>query len=260
MKTKAIIAGLSLFIALGATSLIAQGGNIVATGMLHGAAHHTSRRATVYKTADGQLLRITHFKTSNEPNVHVLLIAATDAKDDENFLNEKIERVDLGSLKGNEGDQSYPIPAGIVVAGLWYAFRPEKLFINKRVNEAAPAQTQGALTPIYTGRFVGEAHKTNGRATIYKQSDGARILQLTDFSTSNGPQLHVLLVDGQNPEASRGFNLAAVKNVDLGELKGNQGNQTYRIPADADLQTFSTVTVYCERFHANFGSAALQEF
>ena len=148
----------------------------------------------------------------------------------------------------------------LVVIGLWYAFRPEKLFINKRVNEAAPAQTQSALTPIYTGRFVGEAHKTSGRATIYKQADGTRLLRLTDFSTSNGPELHVLLVNGENPEASKDFSLTAVKNVDLGSLKGNQGDQSYPLPAEADLRKFNTVTIYCERFHANFGSAALQGF
>jgi hypothetical protein len=83
---------------------------------------------------------------------------------------------------------------------------------------------------------------------------------LTDFTTSNGPQLHVLLVDGANPDASKDFSLTAVKNVDLGDLKGNQGDQRYQVPADADLQKFNTVTIYCERFHANFGSAALQDF
>ena len=148
----------------------------------------------------------------------------------------------------------------IVLIGLWYAFRPEKLFINKQVNEPAPAQTQDASTPIYTGRFVGEAHKTSGRATILKKADGTRLLRLTNFSTSNGPQLHVLLVDGQNPESSKDFSLTAVKNVDLGNLKGNQGDQTYQLSGDVDLQKFNTVTIYCERFHANFGSAALQEF
>jgi hypothetical protein len=152
------------------------------------------------------------------------------------------------------------VVAIIVIFGLWYAFRPEKLFINKQVNEAAPAQSQGAATPIYTGRFVGEAHKTSGRATIFKQADGTRSLRLTDFSTSNGPQLHVLLVDGQNPDSSKDFSLTAVKNVDLGGLKGNQGDQSYSFPGDVDLQKFNTVTIYCERFRANFGSAALQEF
>jgi hypothetical protein len=148
----------------------------------------------------------------------------------------------------------------IVLTGLWYAFRPEKLFINKQVNEAAPAQAQGASTPIYTGRFVGEAHKTSGRATILKNADGTRLLRLTDFSTSNGPQLHVLLVDGQNPDSSRDFSLTAVQNIDLGDLKGNQGDQSYPLPGDVNLQKFNKVTIYCERFHANFGSAGLQEF
>jgi hypothetical protein len=31
-------------------------------------------------------LRLTNFKTSNGPDVHVILIAATDAQDDENFF------------------------------------------------------------------------------------------------------------------------------------------------------------------------------
>jgi Electron transfer DM13 len=150
--------------------------------------------------------------------------------------------------------------AVIVLFGLWYAFRPEKLFINKQVHEAAPPQAQGASTALYTGRFVGEAHMTSGRATIFKQADGTHLLRLTDFSTSNGPQLHVLLVDGQNPEVSKDFSLTAVKNVDLGNLKGNQGDQSYTLPGDVDLREFNRVTMYCERFHANFGSATLEEF
>ena len=59
------------------------------------------------------MLRLTHFSTSNGPNVHVLLIAAEDAKDDENSLTEKVDRIDLGPLKGNDGDQNYVLPAGI---------------------------------------------------------------------------------------------------------------------------------------------------
>lgn len=112
MSLKKIIAGAFVFGLLGTVSLLAQDGAIVATGTFHGAAHHTSGRATIYKTPSGEVLRITHFKTSNGPNVHVLLVAAADAKDDENFFNEKVERVDLGPLKGNEGDQNYTIPAG----------------------------------------------------------------------------------------------------------------------------------------------------
>ena len=70
--------------------------------------HNTSGRATIYKEADGRLLlRLTNFKTSNGPDVHVVLIAAKDADDDANFLKSSTEKLELGALKGNEGDQNY---------------------------------------------------------------------------------------------------------------------------------------------------------
>ena len=111
MKIHRVIT-LAAVLALSTTASQAQTGAILATGTFHGAVHKTSGRATVYQATGGNVLRLTHFSTSNGPNVHVLLIAAADAKDDENFLNEKIERIDLGSLKGNEGDQNYVIPSG----------------------------------------------------------------------------------------------------------------------------------------------------
>src|SRR5712692_1640716 len=83
------------------------------TGKFHGKVHATSGRATVYQEADGKLvLRLTNFKTSNGPDVHVILVATKDAMDDANFLKDNTEKVELGKLKGNEGDQNYEIPAG----------------------------------------------------------------------------------------------------------------------------------------------------
>ena len=85
----------------------------VETGTFHGKVHSTSGRATIYQEPDGKLvLRLTNFKTSNGPDVHVILIAARNADDDANFLKSNIDRVELGSLKGNEGDQNYEIAAG----------------------------------------------------------------------------------------------------------------------------------------------------
>src|SRR5260370_6627874 len=53
------------------------------TGKFHGKVHATSGRATVYQEADGKLvLRLTNFKTSNGPDVHVILVATKDAADD----------------------------------------------------------------------------------------------------------------------------------------------------------------------------------
>lgn len=148
----------------------------------------------------------------------------------------------------------------VVLAGLWFAFRPEKLFINKKVNEALPAQIAAELKPLLTGRFVGEVHKTSGRATVYQQPDGARVLRLTDFSTSNGPAVHVLLINGSSTDRAKDFSLAVVQNVDLGDLKGNQGDQDYLLPKEVNLGQMNTVSIYCERYHANFGTALLEAF
>jgi hypothetical protein len=148
----------------------------------------------------------------------------------------------------------------LLLAGLWYAFRPEKLFINKKVDEAAPAQAADQPKPLFTGRFSGEVHKTSGRATVLQAADGSRILRLSNFSTSNGPALHVLLLDGHNAGATKDFTLGSIPSVDLGALKGNQGDQDYPIPNADNLQQLNTVSIYCERFHANFGTAPLEAF
>jgi len=59
--------------------------------------------------------------------------------------------------------------------------------------------------------------------------------------SSNGPALHVLLIDGKSPEAGKDFAIGAIKNVDLGDLKGNQGDQDYRLPNGVNLQELNTV-------------------
>jgi hypothetical protein len=46
--------------------------------------------------------------------------------------------------------------------------------------------------------------------------------------------------------------------VDLGDLKGTTGNQNYTIPASVDLGNVKSVSIYCERFHVNFGAATLR--
>jgi len=42
---------------------------------------------------------------------------------------------------------------------------------------------------LATGTFNGKVHSTSGRATIYQQEDGKFILRLTNFKTSNGPDV-----------------------------------------------------------------------
>src|ERR1700758_3047143 len=75
----------------------------------------------------------------------------------------------------------------IAVAALlaWYAFRPERLVVNRRVDEALPpSEGPGAVQAVESGRFYSILHPTEGTATIYQAGDGNHILRLTNFSTS----------------------------------------------------------------------------
>ena len=94
-----------------------------------------------------------------------------------------------------------------ILIAAWWAFRPEKLWINQKVNEAAPFASSSDPQPLYTGRLQGEAHQTSGRATIYKAANGTQYLRLTDFSTSHAAQecLRIRLCSsGSGEETTKG--------------------------------------------------------
>jgi hypothetical protein len=152
------------------------------------------------------------------------------------------------------------IVAIVVAAGLWYLFRPEKLFINQRVNEAAPLAVTGSAQPAFTGLLSSKLHPTSGRATVYKAADGTMSLRLTDFSTSNGPDVHVVLAANSDPGLKNNVPGKALQSIEVGALKGNQGDQEYGLPAHVDLAQYDTVVIYCVRFRAVFGSAKLEPF
>jgi pentapeptide MXKDX repeat protein len=107
---------------------------------------------------------------------------------------------------------------------------------------------EGKAKTLVTGKFHGKVHKTEGRATIYQEADGKLVLRLTKFKTSNGPDVHVILVATADAMDDANF------------LKDNEGDQNYEIPAGTDLTKFRAVSIYCERFNANFGAAPLEKF
>ena len=137
----------------------------------------------------------------------------------------------------------------------WLAFRPEKLWINQRVNEPASFASRSEARPIFDGRLEGRAHPTSGRATLYEGLDGKRYLRLTDFTTSNGPDVHVVLARAEDPALDQKIVKGNLDYRELGKLKGNQGDQNYDVPVALDLQKYNAVVIYCERYNAVFGVA-----
>jgi hypothetical protein len=149
------------------------------------------------------------------------------------------------------------VPAiGVVLFIAWYAFRPERLFINERVHETMQAANVSSIQAIESGVFYGIAHPTGGTATIYRMEDGGLILRFTNFRTSNGPNVHVYLVAADDAKDSQTVQAAGF--IDLGPIKGNIGDQNYALGSDLDLSKYRAVSIWCQRFSVNFGAAPLR--
>jgi hypothetical protein len=150
------------------------------------------------------------------------------------------------------------IPIAAVALFLaWYAFRPERLVVNRHVNEAMPnAQGSVASQPLVSGQFYSILHPTAGTATVYQMGDGTRVLRFTDFSTSNGPDVHVYLVAADDAKDAATVQQAGF--IDLGVIKGNVGDQNYALGSGVDLAKYRAVSIWCKRFSVNFGAAALK--
>jgi hypothetical protein len=111
------------------------------------------------------------------------------------------------------------------------------------------------VAPVVTGQFrdADDLHRGSGTATIYELEDGSRVLRFEEFEVTNGPDLHVYLVPAENT----GDEVSVDGYVDLGELKGNIGDQNYEIPAEADVSEFQSVVIWCEPFAVVFSVASL---
>jgi len=138
----------------------------------------------------------------------------------------------------------------------WYAFRPERLVVNRSVNEAMPNAPGASAQPLESGQFYSILHPTAGTATIFQMGDGTRVLRFTSFSTSNGPDVHVYMVAADDAKDISTVQKAGF--VDLGVIKGNRGDQNYRLGSDLDLAKYRAVSIWCKRFSVNFGAAALR--
>ena len=143
----------------------------------------------------------------------------------------------------------------VVLVAVGYAFRPDRLLINRTVNDSLPADFATGTQTLAAGIFHTVLHPTEGDASIYRSPDGTRILRLTDFKTTNGPDVHIYMVATDNPNDNASVRHAAF--VDLGVMKGNVGDQNYTLGANVDLSKYHSVVVWCKRFSFNFGYAPL---
>ena len=178
-----------------------------------------------------------------------------------------------------------PVGTGLAAIGIWlffFWFGFHTLFFDQSVDEANPFEnapttvagdattmpanpaggrgpmdevvetTAGPVT-LASGDFIDRSHPTEGTAVII--TDGtSTFLRLEGFRTDNGPDLNVYLSTAGPTDPATDFDEDF---IDLGDLKGNVGDQNYEIPPGVDLSRYNSVVIWCVRFTVVFGAAGL---
>ncbi len=87
-------------------------------------------------------------------------------------------------------------------------------------------------------------HPASGTVRVLHTTSGA-VIRYENFSTINGPNLNVYL----------SADLRANDYIDLGPIKGTQGNINYEIPEGTDLDKYRYVMYWCVPFRVLFNYA-----
>ncbi len=155
--------------------------------------------------------------------------------------------------------------SALVLGAVWYFIGP--LFIDNKVDEtfpeveisensALPIEQSKEIEIIASGEFRGsdKFHRGSGTVMVVGIANDLRLVRFENFEVTNGPDLHVLLVNHPNPLTRDDVKQASY--IDLGKLKGNIGNQNYEVPVGANFENASIV-IYCQPFHVIFSTASL---
>ena len=158
-----------------------------------------------------------------------------------------------------------------------YWFQPWKLWQDETVEEALPGVVENSAPPaaapsprpseqpsdtgprtLASGELISHEHATSGTVKLVRLADGSHIIRLENLDTSNGPDLRVLLTDAPVKEGKVGWHVFDDGNyISLGKLKGNKGSQNYALPRGVDPSSYSSVSIWCDRFDVSFGAAEL---
>jgi len=126
---------------------------------------------------------------------------------------------------------------------------------TKQMDEPMPGSTVAEARLLARGEFYPVAHEGRGVAGIYQLEDGSRLIRFEDFEVLNGPDLHVWLVPVDPVPNTIGVEIPGY--YDLGELKGNIGDQNYDFPTEVDLTRPWSVVIWCVPFRVPFAAAHL---
>ena len=149
----------------------------------------------------------------------------------------------------------------IALGGIaWYGLSP--LLDIKKVEDAIPVAAEQAggttneetapesifMTSISNPVTLTDTplHPATGQVRVI-ETGNQKVLRYENYKTINGPDVRVYLATDQK----------ATEFIDLGPIKGTEGNINYDIPEGTDLDKYHWALTWCEDFNVLFNSADL---
>lgn len=108
---------------------------------------------------------------------------------------------------------------------------------------------------LSVSEWISIGHPGTGMVLVYRQPDGSHVVRFENLDVSNGPDLLVILSEAPLVDDRAAY--SEVAHLSLGDLKGNQGNQNYIVPAEVNLDDYQTVAIWCRRFNYTFNAAEI---
>ena len=111
---------------------------------------------------------------------------------------------------------------------------------------------------LATGQLISHEHATSGTVQLIRLADGSHVVRLENLDTSNGPDLRVCSTDA--PVKVGEGRLARLRRREVRQprqAQGQQGKSELRPARGVDPSSYSSVSIWCDRFDVSFGAAEL---
>lgn len=120
-----------------------------------------------------------------------------------------------------------------------------------------PFEPPAGAQEIATGTFaaVDVVRSAEGTLTIYQLPTQERLLHIeAEFRSSRAPGIHLILTRNPDPMDERGVGFDY---IEIGELHGNVGPQTYTLPPTVDFSRYPILALYAPEYDAVLATATI---
>lgn len=246
-------------------SLSTPGSKKIADGEFASYSHETTGKAILIDQNGASTLRLENLKTSNGPDVHVYLVKGMDPR-----MVKDGEYLDLGTLKGNVGDQNYTIPTGTNLN----EYGAVTVWCKRFSVGFGGAELKGSMkdTALRTTKFISlarfiftadEIRVTSGPFAMGAtgnvdliEKGGKRFIKVSGLRVSDKGDSELYFVKSET--LMKSSNLDTFTKVKLGKVDPKASSQIFEVSKDLDVWLYRTVAVWNPKLKKLVTSAELR--